>query len=70
MYVDGELSKNLQNIEYEFRSEEFKAMVSMSPVVPAGSVLLMGELRKGSLDSSKLKESSPDRKLKKSIAKA
>ncbi len=40
--------------EYELRSDVFSAMVSMSPIVPENSVLLMGDSRKGSVDSSRL----------------
>ncbi len=54
LYVDDRLLKNSSGIEYEIRSDMLRAQLEMSSIVPENSILAMGELRKGSEDSSRL----------------
>lgn len=54
LYVNDNLVLNSAGIEYEIRSDELRAQVELVPVVPEHMVLVMGEPRKGSLDSSRL----------------
>lgn len=54
LYVNGVLAKNLSGVEYEIQSDEFRAEIEMAPIVPENSLLVLGEPRRGSYDSSRL----------------
>ena len=54
LYVNEEPVKTSKGIDYVIDSDFLGALLKLTPIVPNGSVLVLGERRRGSMDSSRL----------------
>lgn len=53
LYVNAEQVKTSKGIEYKIDSDFLGAMLKLTPIVPSGTVLVLAERRRGSMDSSR-----------------